>query len=166
MKFLKAQRYTTLSYILKYAFIFMLFVSISMPFFANAGHTVLHVSNDPILHVSNDPNANSNNSNTNSSGGSSSSTINAKIDNPLSSGINDIPTFILALLKIALTIGVPVVALAIIYSGFLFVQAQGNAEKLKKAKAALMYTIIGAAILLGCLIIANAIQATVNEIKS
>jgi len=56
--------------------------------------------------------------------------------------------------------------LAIIYTGFLFVEAQGSPEKITKAKKALTYTIIGAAILLGAFVIADAIGKTVDEIKS
>ncbi|MEK7147023.1 MAG: hypothetical protein AAB772_02075, partial [Patescibacteria group bacterium] len=57
--------------------------------------------------------------------------------------------FIKTLLEGVLKIGIPVVALAVIYCGFLFVSARGNSEKLTKAKDALFYTLIGAAILLG-----------------
>ena len=53
------------------------------------------------------------------------------------------------------------VALAIIYCGFLFVSARGNTEKLTKAKEALLYTVIGAAILLGSWAIAIMISETV-----
>ena len=63
-------------------------------------------------------------------------------------------------------IGVPIIALAIIYAGFLFVTAQGNSEKLTKAKKTLLYTLIGAALLLGAVVIAEAIKGTVNDIKS
>jgi len=58
------------------------------------------------------------------------------------------------------------VALAVIYSGFLFVFARGNSEKLGKAKDALLYTLIGAAILLGSWAIAEMIQATVTGLGS
>ena len=74
--------------------------------------------------------------------------------------------FIKAIVNIVLVVGVPIVALAIIYTGFLFVAAQGNPESLKKAKSALVYTIVGGAILLGAFIIAEAISKTVDEIKS
>lgn len=90
--------------------------------------------------------------------------INTSIDNPLGS-VDSIPSFIKAVITAVLYIGVPIVALAIIYSGFLFVSAQGNSEKLTKAKKALIYTLIGAALLLGAFVIANAIQSTVDEIK-
>jgi len=69
--------------------------------------------------------------------------------------------FIKTLLEGVLKIGMPIVALAIIYCGFLFVQARGNSEKITKAKDALMYTLIGAAILLGSWAIAQLISDTV-----
>jgi len=80
--------------------------------------------------------------------------------NPIS-GANTIHEFIQVFLDGALTIGIPIVALAIIYSGFLFVAARGNPEKLETAKQTLLYTIIGAAILLGSWAIAQLISNTV-----
>lgn len=84
---------------------------------------------------------------------------NGTICNP----INDstINGFIKTILEGALKIGIPVVALAVIYSGFLFVVARGNPEKLTKAREALLYTLIGAAILLGSWAIAKLISDTV-----
>jgi hypothetical protein len=58
------------------------------------------------------------------------------------------------------------VALAIIYCGFLFVFARGNSEKLTHAREALLWTIIGAAILLGALAIATMIQGTITALGS
>ena len=92
--------------------------------------------------------------------------ITTKIDNPLGPKITDIPSFIQEVIVIVLTVGIPIIALAIIYTGFLFVAAQGNPEKLTKAKKALLYTLIGATLLLGAFVIANAIGKTVDEIKS
>lgn len=92
--------------------------------------------------------------------------ITTKIDNPLGPKITDIPSFIQEVIVIVLTVGIPIIALAIIYTGFLFVEAQGNPEKLTKAKKALLYTLIGGALLLGAFVIANAIGKTVDEIKS
>lgn len=69
--------------------------------------------------------------------------------------------FIKTFLEGALKIGIPIIALAIIYSGFLFVFARGNSEKITKAKDALLYTLIGAAILLGSWAIAKLISETV-----
>ena len=83
-----------------------------------------------------------------------------KIVNPLGN-TTTISVLIQNILQGALKIGIPIVALAIIYCGFLFVAARGNSEKLTKAKDALLYTLIGAAILLGSWAIANILQATV-----
>lgn len=92
--------------------------------------------------------------------------INSGIKNPLSSTFSDIPSFIKGVLKAVLIIGIPIITLAIIYSGFLFVTAQGNSEQLKKAKKAILYTLIGAALLLGSMVITEAIQKSVDDIKS
>ena len=85
------------------------------------------------------------------------------IVNPTS--IDNIQEFIVALINIVLLIGVPIVTLAIIYSGFLFVQASGNSEKLGTAKKALLYSVIGAALLLGAFVLAEAIKGTVDQLK-
>jgi Type IV secretion system pilin len=91
--------------------------------------------------------------------------ISTGITNPLP-GIEDIPSLIATILNFVLVVGVPIVTLAIIYAGFLFVTAQGNEEKLTTAKTTLLYTIIGAALLLGSFVIAQAIKGTVDCLKS
>lgn len=85
------------------------------------------------------------------------------IKNPLP-GINDIPQFIEIIIKIVLTVGVPILVLAFIYAGFLYVKAQGNPGELEVAHRTLLYTVIGGALLLGAFIIANAIGSTVTQI--
>jgi len=82
------------------------------------------------------------------------------INNPIPN-ITSIPSLIQVILTAAIKVGTPVVALAIIYCGFLFVSARGNSEKLTKAREALLYTLIGAAILLGSWAIAQMISNTV-----
>ncbi len=83
-----------------------------------------------------------------------------KINNPIPS-ITTVDGFIKTILIGVIKIGIPIIALAIIYSGFLFVTAQGNTEKLKTAKKAITYSLIGAAILLGSWAIAQLISNTV-----
>jgi hypothetical protein len=68
-----------------------------------------------------------------------------------------IKTILIGVIKI----GIPVITLAVVYCGFLFVSAQGNSEKLSEAKRALVYTLIGAAILLGSWAIAQLVSDTV-----
>ena len=95
---------------------------------------------------------------------SSGNTIDAKIENPLKGGIDTIPQFIEAIINIVLVVGVPILVLAIIYAGFLYVKAQGNSGELEVAHRTLLYTVVGGALLLGAFIIANAIGDTVKEI--
>lgn len=75
--------------------------------------------------------------------------------------VNSFPLLIKTILEALIKIGIPIIALAIIYSGFLFVSARGNTEQLKKAKSSLMYTLIGGAVLLGSWAIAQVISETV-----
>ena len=85
---------------------------------------------------------------------------NGQIVNPLS-GSTTLDVLIANILQNALKIGIPLIALAIIYCGFLFVSAQGKPEELTKARDALIYTLIGAAILLGSYALALLIKNTV-----
>lgn len=68
--------------------------------------------------------------------------------------------------NIILPLGASVVALAVIYSGFLYIKAQGKPGDITKAHEALTYTLIGAAILLGSWVIANLIGGTINQLRS
>lgn len=82
------------------------------------------------------------------------------IENPLKNA-DTLSGLIKTILTGVIKIGIPIITLAIIYSGFLFVSAQGNSEKLGEAKKALLYTLIGAAILLGSWAIAQLVSDTV-----
>lgn len=85
-----------------------------------------------------------------------------KIKNPIS--YNTINDFIKAILEGVIKIGIPIIALAIIYSGFLFVFAQGNEGELTKAKNALLYSLVGATLLLGAWALAQLISETVLKL--
>jgi len=87
-----------------------------------------------------------------------------KLQNPIA--YDNIPDVIRQLITIVFVIGIPLVALAIIYAGFLLVTAGGNQEKIKKGKQALLAAVIGGAILLGAWVIAEAIQGTVDQIRT
>lgn len=84
------------------------------------------------------------------------------ICNPISS--QSVGELIKKILEGIVKIGMPIVALAIIYSGFLFVFAQGNSEKLKEAKSAFLFSVIGAAVLLGSWALAQLISETVSQL--
>ena len=83
--------------------------------------------------------------------------------NPLQ--FNTISGFLDAMLGALVIIATPIVVLMLVYSGFLFVSAQGNPEKLATAKKAIMWTIIGAVVVLGASVLASAIEGTVDNIK-
>jgi len=67
--------------------------------------------------------------------------------------------------SIIFPIGGILAVLAFIYSGFLFVSAQGNESKLTTAKTALLYTAVGTAVLLGARVISEVIGGTVDKLK-
>jgi hypothetical protein len=58
----------------------------------------------------------------------------------------------------------PIIVLMIIYAGFLFVTAQGDPQKLSKAKKAFLWAIIGAVIILGARLLAAAIAQTISSL--
>lgn len=84
--------------------------------------------------------------------------------NPLGTGAT-LNSFLQGILQIVIQIGTVVIILMIVYVGYLFVVAQGNESKLSEAKRALLWTVIGALVLLGAQAIAIGIQATVNAIS-
>ncbi len=84
----------------------------------------------------------------------------ADLENPLNS--NTFAELVENIAEIVAQIGFPIAALAIIYSGFLFVSARGNEKQLEDAKRTFLWTIIGTAILLGAWAIAIAIQTFIT----
>jgi len=97
-----------------------------------------------------------------------------KLQNPLcqntgdgtvcSSPIGTVTEFIERILNIVIMIGIPIVVLALIWAGFLYVKAQGSPDKITEAHKTLLWTIVGAALLMGSWAIANAIKETVEDI--
>lgn len=85
------------------------------------------------------------------------------LTNPLGEN-TDIYSFLETLVDLVVQIGFYVALVAIIYSGFLFVTAQGNESKLEKAKNALTYSLIGTAILMSAWVFAIAIKGAVDDV--
>lgn len=85
------------------------------------------------------------------------------INNPIK--VDSLAEFVHLLLEIVVQIGIPILVVAVVYVGFLFVAARGSPEGLKKAKGALLTVAIGAAIILGAFVISEAIQNTINSLK-
>lgn len=96
--------------------------------------------------------------NDNNSSGCTSSNC---LKNPLN-GINSLTDLLDALIVAVVRIGTIVLVLALVYVGFLFVAAQGNEEKIRSARSALMWTVIGGLVLLGAQAISTVIKATVS----
>jgi len=86
-----------------------------------------------------------------------------KIKNPLGS-TNDLFGFLEKIIEAMLQLGAVLAVIVVIYAGFLFVTAQGDEGKIKTAKNALLYTVIGLAILLGARIIASVIENTIRSV--
>ncbi len=87
---------------------------------------------------------------------------NFSVDNPLNN-ISDLPSLILAILTVLITISVPIIVIAIVYAGFKYVTARGNANDIRSATQALTYAIIGAVLILGALVISEIIGDTVTS---
>jgi len=96
--------------------------------------------------------------------GTNPNTITWGITNPLSIG-SDIPSIITAVLQnIVMPLAAVLVVLAILYSGFKFVIAQGNPKEIEEARRGLVWVLIGALVLLGATGISKALQSTVDSI--
>ena len=84
------------------------------------------------------------------------------LQNPLNAG--SIPELIGVVLRAVVQLGSIVLVLALVWVGFLFVAAQGAEEKIREARNALVWTVIGGLILLGATAISAAIQATAQAL--
>jgi hypothetical protein len=83
--------------------------------------------------------------------------------NPLK--FDSLEELLTAILKAAISLGEILLVFALIFTGFKFVAASGNDEKIRSAKSALMWTVIGGLILLGATAIMTVIQATVESVR-
>ena len=80
-------------------------------------------------------------------------------------GAGDLYQFIEMILRnIVIPIGGVVAVMAVVYSGFLFVTAGGNPEKISKARGAFIWAVIGGLVLLGSWAIAAGIRETMDPI--
>ncbi len=92
----------------------------------------------------------------------STTSITIKLDNPISS--SSVQDFMQKILQGVVLLLTPVVTIMIIYAGFLFVQAQGNPEKIGAAKKALGSALIGAALALGAEGLSMVIASTIKQL--
>lgn len=88
-----------------------------------------------------------------------------RLENPLN-GINSIEGLLVAILNIIMILMVPVIVFFIIYAGFKYVMAQGNASQVEEATRALTYAIIGGVLILAALAITEIIRNVVTAFSA
>ena len=81
-------------------------------------------------------------------------------------GVSNFCDLVKTLLDIVLAIGVPVAVLFLVWAGFKFILARGNATDLGVARKNFMYVIIGIAVFLGAWTLAMVISATIQTLGS
>ena len=101
------------------------------------------------------------------SGGNPTTNLSVKFENPFEgSGNGSLFDFLKTIIdRILLPIGGILAVLAFIYSGFLYVMAQGDESKIKTAHKALLYSAIGTAVLLGSWTLATVIENTIKQLR-
>lgn len=87
-----------------------------------------------------------------------------EIKNPVA-GTSTLMELIVQLLNnVVMPIAAVAVVIWIIYAGFTFLTAQGNPKAIEEAKARLLWSLIGAGILLGAVGISKVVQTTVEAL--
>lgn len=92
----------------------------------------------------------------------SSAQIKFNLKSPLDPSIVTVEGLLVALLEVFIIIATPIIVLFMIYAGFLYVTARGNAQQIEQATRALTYAIIGGMITLGAVAIAQIIKNVVD----
>jgi len=95
-------------------------------------------------------------------GNSSKGCLPGQLCNPLKS--TSISQFIGKIIDILLIFAQPIIVLFIMYSGYLFVTAQGNSEQISSARTALLWSVVGGVIVLGARVIIQVIEGTVGSL--
>jgi len=90
---------------------------------------------------------------------------NVTLINPLQGG-GSLESFLNNILAFVIRIGTIVVILMMVFVGYKFVAAQGKEEAIREARQMLLWTVVGALILLGAQAIAIAIKATVGALST
>ncbi|MBI4065841.1 hypothetical protein HY412_01440 [Candidatus Kaiserbacteria bacterium] len=95
---------------------------------------------------------------------------NITLINPLNTGEcapneNCLLNFLNKILEFVIRIGIVVVVLMTVFVGYKFVAAQGKETEIREARQALLWTVVGALILLGAKVIAEGIRLTVQALS-
>ncbi len=86
------------------------------------------------------------------------------IGNPLDD-TDSLAEFFDAIVSVAIELGTIVSVLGIMYGGFQYVSAQGDEEKLGKARNTVTWALVGTAVLLGARTIMSVVEDTVKELN-
>lgn len=89
---------------------------------------------------------------------------NITLINPLGGG-SSLEGFLGSILDVVIRIGTIIVILMLVFVGYKFVVARGDPGEITKAKDNLLWTVVGALILLGAKAIALGIEATVKALS-
>lgn len=92
-------------------------------------------------------------------GGAQAETV--KLDNPL--GSDDLKGLITKIANFFITLALPFGFFMMILAGFFFVTAQGNPEKVTKAKKNFVWTVVGLAVILSSKVLITYIQEVLGE---
>jgi hypothetical protein len=84
-------------------------------------------------------------------------------ENP--TGFSSAEELIISILRALTVIAIPLIVLMIIYGGFLYSTARGNAEQLRKATMTLTFAIIGGILVIGAVAITEIVGDTVQEFR-
>lgn len=79
---------------------------------------------------------------------------------------DNIEGLLVGILNIFIVIAVPIIILFIIYAGFLYVTARGNAQQVEQATRAFTYAVIGGVIILGAVALSEVIKNVVEAFRA
>ncbi len=91
----------------------------------------------------------------------STSTTGLFIENPLGE-TSDINSLIKNIINFLIILAIPITAILVVYAGYLYITSAGNEDKVKTAQKALIWAIIGFAIVL----VASSIPTIIEEFLS
>lgn len=77
---------------------------------------------------------------------------------------NTLEGLLLGLLGIFITVATPIIVIYIVYSGYLYVTARGNAQQVEQATRSLTYAIIGGVLIIGAVAITTIVGNTVGAL--
>ncbi len=72
--------------------------------------------------------------------------------------------FLTEVINAVITILLPIIVLMFVYSGFLFLKAQGNPGEITKARTSLMWSFVGAMVVLGAWALSHTIVAILEAL--